>query len=454
MKLNGSSRGSHSAGNNHHERPRRDEYVTGERQEVESGPDDGYVPEDDYVYGGASSGSGTPPRGTGGQRRSQGGRRPPKKRRGRVIGAVCGAIVAVIALAVIVYALWEKPIERNDGGLKTPVAETADPGVTADPNATPTPTPTEDPNAGAPASLVDGMYTFLVVGFDQVAYHTDTIMVGRLDTVNHTINVVSIPRDTLMNISGGTKKINELFLRGMNNTDGDQDAKLQGGIDRLMEGITDILGFTPDVYAAVDLEAFVELINAIGGVDYNVPQDMYYYDPSQDLAIELDAGMQHLTGEQAIGVMRYRSGYVTADIGRIETQQDFLMSIASQFISLGSIPHLTEFISIFEEYVLTNMSTANLAFFARQFLMCSSENITFATIPANYNDSIKGLSYVSIYVDDWIAMINERLNPYDQAVTTSNVNILTHSFSSGFYSTTGTIAGGADSFTDYTYLRG
>ena len=59
--------------------------------------------------------------------------------------------------------------------------------------------------------------------------------------------------------------------------------------------------------------------------------------------------------------------------------------------------------------------TANLAFFARQFLMCSSDNITFQTIPANYNDSIKGLSYVSIYVDEWITMINEKLNPYDQA---------------------------------------
>ena len=79
MKLNGSSRGSHSAGNNHHERPRRDEYVTGERQELDSGLDDGYVQEDDYVYGGASSGSGTPPRGTGGQRRSQGGRRTAQK---------------------------------------------------------------------------------------------------------------------------------------------------------------------------------------------------------------------------------------------------------------------------------------------------------------------------------------------------------------------------------------
>ena len=208
------------------------------------------------------------------------------------------------------------------------------------------------------------------------------------------------------------------------------------------------------MYAVVDLEAFVKLIDAIGGVDYDVPVDMYYWDPAQDLSIELSAGPQHLTGEQAVGVMRFRSGYVTADIGRIGTQQDFLMSIASQFLTLGSIPHLSEFISIFEEYVLTNMTTANLAFFARQFLMCSSEDIHFATIPANTNDAIKGLSYCSIYVNEWLEEVNAHLNPYDTPVTTANVNILTHSMSSGFYSTTGTIAGGADSFTDYTYLRG
>ena len=383
----------------------------------------------------------------------KGGAEGKKRSKGRVIGAVCGAVVALLALIVIVYALFEKPPERGQSGLVRPGAESTAP-ESADPNASATPTPTEDPNAGAPASLVDGMYTFLIVGFDQVAYHTDTIMVGRMDTVNHTINVVSIPRDTLMNISGGTKKINELFLRGMNNTDGDQDAKLQGGIDRLLEGITDILGFTPDVYAAVDLEAFVQLVDAIGGVDYDVPVDMHYSDPTQDLYINLDAGMQHLTGEQALAVMRFRSGYVTADIGRIGTQQDFLMSIASQFLSLGNIPKLGEFIDIFTEYVQTNMDAGNRAFFARQFLMCSSEDISFETIPANYNDAIKGLSYVSIYVDEWITMINEKLNPYDQPVTTSNVNILTHSTTSGFYSTTGTIAGGADSFTDYTYLRG
>ena len=423
MKLNGNSRGSHSAGRHNDREDRQERFTPVDRAETDGGiePGAGFEPE-------------APETAVQGPEQSK-------------------DAPALLALIVIVYALFEKPPERGQSGLVRPGAESTAP-ESADPNASATPTPTEDPNAGAPASLVDGMYTFLIVGFDQVAYHTDTIMVGRMDTVNHTINVVSIPRDTLMNISGGTKKINELFLRGMNNTDGDQDAKLQGGIDRLLEGITDILGFTPDVYAAVDLEAFVQLVDAIGGVDYDVPVDMHYSDPTQDLYINLDAGMQHLTGEQALAVMRFRSGYVTADIGRIGTQQDFLMSIASQFLSLGNIPKLGEFIDIFTEYVQTNMDAGNLAFFARQFLMCSSEDISFETIPANYNDAIKGLSYVSIYVDEWITMISEKLNPYDQPVTTSNVNILTHSTTSGFYSTTGTIAGGADSFTDYTYLRG
>ena len=461
MKLNGNSRGSHSAGRHNDREDRQERFTPGDRAETDGGiePGAGFGPEaPETAVQGSEQGKDAPDVGAAPARRrpasgGKGAANGKKRSKGRVIGAVCGAVVALLALIVIVYALFEKPPERGQSGLVRPGAESTAP-ESADPNASATPTPTEDPNAGAPASLVDGMYTFLIVGFDQVAYHTDTIMVGRMDTVNHTINVVSIPRDTLMNIPGGTKKINELFLRGMNNTDGDQDAKLQGGIDRLLEGITDILGFTPDVYAAVDLEAFVQLVDAIGGVDYDVPVDMHYSDPTQDLYINLDAGMQHLTGEQALAVMRFRSGYVTADIGRIGTQQDFLMSIASQFLSLGNIPKLGEFIDIFTEYVQTNMDAGNLAFFARQFLMCSSEDISFETIPANYNDAIKGLSYVSIYVDKWITMINEKLNPYDQPVTTSNVNILTHSTTSGFYSTTGTIAGGADSFTDYTYLRG
>ena len=373
------------------------------------------------------------------------GRGPKKRSKAGKAAAVVVCVVLILVFgAVAWYIAWEKPPERPGGGLVDPTYESTDPedGGSPDATAEPTVSPTEDPNAGAPASLNENMYTFLVVGLDQVSNSTDTMMVGRIDTENHTIDVVSLPRDTLVNVSWSVKKINTLYSADIN-TGGN-------GIDGLLDGLKDILGFQIDCYAVVDLTAFVELVDAIGGVDYNVPVNMNYYDPTQDLYINIPAGEQHLDGEEALKVVRFRSGYASADIGRIGTQQDFLKSAASQMLTLGNIPNLPTFIDIFEEYVVTNMSASNLAFFARQFLLCKSEDINFHTLPGNYGDSIKGLSYVSINISEWLEMVNTYLNPYDQDVTEANVNILTHSSSTGFYSTTGYVAGGVDSFYDNT----
>ena len=373
------------------------------------------------------------------------GRGPKKRSKAGKAAAVVVCVVLILVFgAVAWYIAWEKPPERPGGGLVDPTYESTDPedGGSPDATAEPTVSPTEDPNAGAPASLNENMYTFLVVGLDQVSNSTDTMMVGRIDTENHTIDVVSLPRDTLVNVSWSVKKINTLYSADIN-TGGN-------GIDGLLDGLKDILGFRIDCYAVVDLTAFVELVDAIGGVDYNVPVNMNYYDPTQDLYINIPAGEQHLDGEEALKVVRFRSGYASADIGRIGTQQDFLKSAASQMLTLGNIPNLPTFIDIFEEYVVTNMSASNLAFFARQFLLCKSEDINFHTLPGNYGDSIKGLSYVSINISEWLEMVNTYLNPYDQDVTEANVNILTHSSSTGFYSTTGYVAGGVDSFYDNT----
>lgn len=363
-------------------------------------------------------------------------------KRGSKAAIVVCVILVLIFGAVAGYMIWEKPPERPGGGLVDPTAESVPPGATADPDAETSTEPTDDPNAGAPASLNENMYTFLVVGLDKVGYNTDTMMIGRMDTETHEINVVSIPRDTMVNVSWSVKKVNTLYAAGINSGG--------NGIDRLMDGLKDILGFQIDCYAVVDLNAFVQLVDAIGGVDYNVPVDMNYYDPTQDLYISIPAGEQHLDGEEALKVVRFRSGYATADIGRIGTQQDFLMSVASQILTLGNIPNLPTFIDIFVNNVDTNLSAENIAFFARQFLQCKSENIHFYTLPGNYGDSVKGLSYVSINIDEWLQMVNDYLNPYDQDVTQSNVNILTHSYTSGFYSTTGYVAGGTDSFYDNT----
>lgn len=355
--------------------------------------------------------------------------KPKKKKRrgGKISVVICCLLAAVIALAGA-YMVWERQPERHGGGLSTPEPTENGEAPGVEPTGAP---PEESPAQPTPVQAEEGVFTFLLVGMDKVGANTDTMMVGRFDTVRHTVNVVSIPRDTLVNVPGSVKKVNTLYA--------------VGGIDRLKSGLRDLMGFEVDFYAVVDLNAFVELVDAIGGVDYNVPIDMYYYDPAQGLYIDIKAGQQHLNGEDALKVVRFRSGYASADIGRIGTQQDFLKSVISQMLKLGNIPNLPEFIEIFERNVETDLTSANISYLARQLLSCKSEDINFYTLPGNYADSIGGFSYVSLYLDEWLDMVNEYLNPYPEDVTEANVNILMHE-NGVFYSTVGYVAGGEDSF--------
>src|SRR5699024_2504959 len=155
---------------------------------------------------------------------------------------VCVILILIFG-AVAGYMIWENPPARPGGGLVDPTAESVPPAAyTLTPTATPD--PTEDPNAGALSPLNEQVYTFLFVGLDKAGYTTDTMMVGRIDTKNHEINVVSIPRDTMVNVSWSVKKVNTLYAADINSGG--------NGIDGLMDGLKDILGFQIDCYAVVD----------------------------------------------------------------------------------------------------------------------------------------------------------------------------------------------------------
>jgi len=119
-------------------------------------------------------------------------------------------------------------------------------------------------------------YTILAYGVDNDAGGSDTNMLVRFDAENKKIDVVSLPRDTLM--SNG-RKLNSSY----NN----------GGTEKLRSNIEDMLGIPVDFYVSVDLKGFIALIDQIGGVDFDVPEDMDYDDPYQDLHIHFKAGLQH-----------------------------------------------------------------------------------------------------------------------------------------------------------------
>ena len=362
-------------------------------------------------------------------------KRPGRGRRTALIIAL--SVCCVFALAAAVYMIWETPPATTDTGLQT--HETPASSSPADSGAAPSPSPSG-------TGRKDGCYTVLVVGKDKVGANTDTILIGRLDTVSHKLDVVSIPRDTMANVPFSVKKINTLYGADLNNGG--------NGVDGLMDGMTDFLGFRPDNYAVIDLKAFIQLVDTIGGVTYNVPCDMDYDAPDQDLHIHYTAGEQHLTGQQAMEVFRWRQNNPGSpagnpsqgDIGRIGRQQDFLKSVAKQTLTAGNIANLSTFIDIFEENVDTDLTAANLAFYAREFLLCKSENVNFHTMPGNYADGVGGFSYVTVSLPEWLQMVNDCLNPYSEPVTEKNVNILTRDERGELYGTNGSIAGGEDSF--------
>ncbi|MBQ0135016.1 MAG: LCP family protein, partial [Clostridiales bacterium] len=179
--------------------------------------------------------------------------------------------------------------------------------------------------------------------------------------------------------------------------------------------------------------------------------------PTIGRSYSIPAGHQHLNGYNALGVVRFRhntdgSGYPNGDLGRVQTQQAFAIALAKQMLSLGNIPNLGKIIDIMTSNLKTNLSSGNMAYYAQEFMKLSSEDITFSTMP--YEPVyIRGGSYVSCQLGPWIQMLNEKLNPYYQDITEENLDILTY-VNGNFYATSGVLAGGYDSFYDYTALTG
>ena len=254
-------------------------------------------------------------------------------------------------------------------------------------------------------------YNILLYGVDNDAGGSDTNMLMRFDAVNKTVDVVSLPRDTLM--SNG-HKLNSSY----NN----------GGTEKLRSNIEDMLGVPVDFYVSVDLKGFLTLIDQIDGVDFDVPEDMDYDDPYQDLHIHFKKGLQHLNGQQAMEVVRFRhnndnTGYGgQQDLGRIGTQQAFLKPVAQKLMKLENVPAMAE---TFLKYVKTDLTLGNLIWLANQALsMGGMDAISFATLPGDGAGWYKGMSVYALDPEQVLEMTNSMLNPYATDITADDQNIL------------------------------
>ena len=237
-------------------------------------------------------------------------------------------------------------------------------------------------------------------------------MVGKIDTVRHTMDFVSIPRDTIINVEWDNRKLNSVYWGSKNNGG--------NGIDALRSHVKKLIGFDVDCYAVADLESIIEVVDVMGGVYFDVPFEMNYDDGP---VIHLQPGYQLLDGYEAMGLCRYRDGYVNGDLERIEVQHQFLKTVAEQFISLGNIPNIGKVSKILAESMDTNLTAANIAYFIRQALMCNTEDINFYTAP-NTPQDVQQLSYTFLDLYNWIDLINSTINPYTTPVSEGNLDVV------------------------------
>ena len=232
----------------------------------------------------------------------------------------------------------------------------------------------------------DGTITVLLMGCDmregEKAGRSDTIMLAFVNAEQKAINLLSIPRVTRVELAEGkgTTKINHAFA--------------YGGVALTRKTIESFLDVEIDRYVTVDFQGFADIIDALGGVDYEVEQRMYR--PSEN--IDLQPGFQHLDGKSALAYVRWR-GTATADIGRIERQQKFLSTALDQLMTTGTILRLPQLIGTINTYVQTDFSLKELTLLVNAFKDMSSVTFNSAMVPGN-DDTINGLSY-------WIPFPNQ-----------------------------------------------
>lgn len=341
-----------------------------------------------------------------------------------VVSILLAVIMVLAATLVVLYNRWvQKPTLPTNDDPSTSVSTSLAPGESEEPL---------DIDAVAPLSSgerkSEDYYTILVFGADETSGLTDTIMVVSYDVTNQRATVMSIPRDTLVNVRSSYKSINGVYN---NNGRGEE------GIQALKTQVSKLVGFVPDYYVMIDWELVGQMVDAIGGVYFDIPYHMDYDDPYQDLYIHFEPGYQYLDGEDAMQVVRWRknnkwSPYANegggSDINRLNVQHQFLKAVLQQTLQLKNVTRIGQLAELFGENVTSDLTIENLFWFGSQAIMggLNVDDVNFVTMPINSVGREESDYYGRVY-PQWNALlelINESLNPYVEEVTMKQLDLI------------------------------
>lgn len=289
-------------------------------------------------------------------------------------------LLIILLILLIVGSVFAYKVHKNGGGLTGMLATVAG----HDENT--------KKNLGEFKCLILGIST------DQAGVDlTDTIMVASYNPNTQKATLLSIPRDTYTgkNAAKATayEKINSLYSR-------------KHRPDETLAAVNEITGLDIQYYVVVQTEALIKLVDVIGGVTFNVPIDMKYDDPTQDLHIDLKAGEQLLDGDKAEQLVRFRHNnngtsypeeYGDNDTGRMRTQREFIMQVIKQTAKPENIFKIGEILDVAEKYVITNIDFGVAKDYVPYAVEFNTENLLTATLPGTNTNKNTAATWVFIY---------------------------------------------------------
>lgn len=238
---------------------------------------------------------------------------------------------------------------------------------------------------GAINPSFDGYTNVLVLGLDDGADLTntegakaDTILVLSMENGSGKLRCITIPSDTWVNPPG-----NAHFMRI-------RSVYTEGGAPLMVREVNQLLGIPIHQYVVLDLKAFSELIDALGGIDIYVESDMDYEDPEAGLNIHLKQGYQHLDGNQAQQYLRYRSPEL-GDVGREQRQQRFVKALYQQVMRLETVPKLPLIAETLHKNVKTSaevFDSAHLANVVRRLSSDPPQGVILPGAPSLGDDTV------------------------------------------------------------------
>ena len=303
-------------------------------------------------------------------------------------------LLTIFFIIVLLAAYFGVQIVRNGGGLTGLVTTVV----------------------GSSAEKIKNLDDIYVLCIGKSQEMTDTIIVAKYSPKNQTASMLSIPRDSFVGRSTASATASDKI-----------NAKYQTSPQKTIDAVNELTGLNIKYYITVDTKALRSLVDAIGGVYFDVPIDMNYDDSSQKLAIHIKKGYQLLNGEQAEGVVRFRHNnngtsypveYGDNDIGRMKTQRAFITEVIKQTMKVSNLTKINQLLNIAKEEVETNLSWDTIKDYGAALMNFNTENMTTDVLPGS-PQYINGLSFYIVNKTAAKQKVNEIFFP-DTSETANN----------------------------------